>query len=241
MASPVTLQALINRTLQRANLEGAIDYTNAGNKFCTAAEVTDLLNSSIANEVYDLLRQSVGDNYFRQKSTFFTTVNQTLYQAPNDLLAIISVDIWLGGQYPVSGKRYFESQRNLLRAFPYGWNYTYPVFYQLQGSGRNAAINFLSVPNGGYQVDVNYIPTFSPLQNLDDTYDDVNGWSEIAVLDAACKLLLKDGQLDTAQYLEQRKANMVQKIRAMGPQRHAGEPEVVNVLQYRAEWGDGWE
>lgn len=239
MANYVTLQTLTNRVLQRANLEGSLDATNAGLKFCTQNEVTDLVNSSLANEVYDLLRESVGDNYFRKTFTFTTTEATTFYTIPSDLLTIISVDVWLGGQYPVCAKRYQEGQRNILRAFPFGWNYTYPVYYQLQGSGPSGGINFLAAPNAGFRIDLNYCPTCPQLVNLTDTWDDINGWSEIAVLDAASKLCIKDGQLDVAQYLDARKGALVAKVRAMGPQRHAGEPEAVNIIENRPNWGDG--
>jgi len=243
LASYVSLQILTNRVLQRANLEGACDFTNASPpiKFCSQQEIADLLNSSYENEVYDLLRQNVGDNYFRKLFTFTTNQGQTLYPAPQDLAAIISVDVWLGGQYPVSAKRYQEAQRNMLRAFPFGWNVTYPVYYQLQGSGPNSNINFLSAPNAGFQVDLNYCPTYQPLVNLTDVLDDINGWSELAVLDAASKLLIKDGQLDVAQYLDARKASLIAKVRSMGPQRHAGEPETVNMIENSGRaWGDGF-
>ena len=241
LASPVSLQTLITRVLQRSNLEGSIDYTNAGNKFCTVAELTDLLNSSYANEVWDLLREFVGDNYCRSVPPFTltTNANQTLYQCPADLLAIISVDVYINGAFAWSARRYYEFERNLLKAVPFGWNTGYPVRYQLQGMGTAQSINFLSIPESSYRVDLNYIKNAPVLVNLTDTLDDVNGWSEIAVLDAASKLLIKDGQLDVAQYLDARKNALVAKVRAMGPQRHAGEPEVVNQLQQNGLWGNG--
>jgi len=240
MASFVSLQTLINRTLQRASKEGSIDYTNAGNKFCTAAEITDLLNSSLATEVYDLLRINVGENYFRRTFTFFTQQGTLNYPLPGDFLSLISVDVWLGGNYPISAKRFYENQRNMLRTVPFGWSAAYPVYYQLQGSGVRASIAFRSAPSAGFKIDLNYCPTCPTLVNLIDQYDDVNGWSEIAVLDAATKLLIKSNELEKAQYLEQRKEKMKLRIAAMGPMRTAGEPETVNVIENRQEPGDGW-
>lgn len=244
MPSYVSLQTLINRVLQRSNLEGAIDYTNASPpvKFCSVAEVTDLINEGYKNEVYDLLRQYVGDNYFRSVPpfTFYTLSTTTLYPAPQDLLSIISVDVWAGGQYPLSARRYQEDQRNALRGFPIGWSSPYPGWYQLQGSGPTLSINMLPAHSAGFQVDVNYVKNFTPLVNLTDVLDDINGWSEIAILDAASKLALKDGQIDVSQYLRQMKAEFKAKIQAMGPQRSPGEPERVNMIEGRTEYGDGW-
>lgn len=232
MASLVSLSTLIARVRQRANLEGAT-------AFIPDSEITDSLNVALA-EVYDLLRENVGDNYFRKTFTLTTTQSVTLYTLPSDFLSVISVDIWLGGSFPLSGRRYFENQRNLLRAWPFGWDYTRPVFYQVQGSGASSSINFLSAPNAGFRVDINYCPVPTPLVNNTDTWDDINSWAEMAVLDAAVKCCIKDGQLDVANCLDTRKERMRQRIQAMGPQRHAGEPEQVNIIANRTEWSDGW-
>lgn len=231
MASLVQLQTLITRVRQRANIEGA-------NAFITDAEITDCLNQSYANEVYDLLRQFVGEQYLTRPLpyTFLTQPNVSSYPQPADLLSLTGVDIWLGGNAPISGRRYSISERNKYRAFPFGWNYGSPVGYTLQGPN----INFLSVPTAAFQVDLYYVPVFKALVELTDTLDDVNGWSEIAVLDAAIKCLIKEGSLDMANFLEGRKAALVQKVKSAGPNRHANEPEQVNQIAFRSEWGDGW-
>lgn len=233
MGNPVTLQTLITRVRQRGNLEGAT-------AFITDAEIADCLNSSLANEVYDLLRLNVGEQYYRKTVSITTQQGVSSYLSPSDMLSLISIDVWLGGQYPVSAKRYYENQHNMLRAFPFGWNYTYPVYYSILGSGPQGSINFLSAPDAGYQVDINYCPVMTQLVNPNDTFDDVNGWSEIAVLDAATKCLIKSKQLETAEYLEARKEKLVVKVKAMSAYRHSGEPEQVNIIANRPQFGDGW-
>lgn len=211
-------------------------------KFVSQAEVTDLLNVALATEVWDLLLQFVGENYCRspQPFTLMTVGGTFVYSVPQNMRSIVSVDLWLGGQYPVSARRYSEDMRNALRGYPLGWNAAYPAFYELQGFGSNQSIVFRPTPNLGFQVDINYIQNCPVLSNLTDIWDDVNGWSELAVLDAAAKLCVKDGQLDVAQYLGAQKERMIQKIRAAGPNRHAGEPERVQIIENRMEWGSGW-
>src|ERR1039458_7576738 len=121
MASYVTAQQLILRDRQRTNLENATT-------FIPDSEILDCLNGSLANEVYDLLRQSVGDNYYRQKFTFHTSQGVYNYLLPSDLLTDISVDVWFGGQFPYSARRYAEADRNVLRGVPFGWGPAYPLF-----------------------------------------------------------------------------------------------------------------
>lgn len=220
MARSVSLTTLITRVRQRVDIEAA----SAMARF-PDAELTDNLNESLA-ELYDLIREAWGQEYFRATSPVINTVAGTsLYSLPADFLSLISVDVMINGQLAVNARRFNEKQANALRAIPFGpvqWNMYTPIYYRPRASN----IEFLPTPNGVYQIFLNYIPTPTRLVSGGDTFDGIGGWEEYAVLDAAIKAMKKDNDYETVGSLEQSKAAMADRIRRMAPQRDAGEPEV---------------
>lgn len=238
MANPVTLTVLITRVRQRANLEGAT-------AFITDAEITDHLNVSLANELYDLIRQSVGDMYYRKTVTFLTTSQTSVYSlssvGASDLVSLLSVDAYLGPNIvatapKLNARRYMEEERNLHVSLPLGWAQGQWILYSLTGT----SITFQPIPDSAYAIGLNYVPTSPQLVSGSDTWDDINGWSELAVLDAASKCLLKANRLELAQYCDLRRAALKQEIRAVITMRNAMEPERTHMYGSR-QYGDGWE
>lgn len=237
--NPVTLTTLIARVRSRANIGGAT-------LFIPDSEITDHLNGSLAIELYDLVRQSVGDQYYRKTYLFSTNPSQpdpSIYDLPGDFAAIISVDCYLTAQTGASApranaRRYMEEERNLYLNMPIGWSYGELgwILYSLVGN----QIRLQPAPPSAMQVGLNYVPVAPKLVNPGDTWDDLNGWSEVAVLDAASKCCLKMRLADMVQLLDQKRDRLEQKIRALIPLRHAGEPERPHYFN-RRNWGDGWE
>ena len=228
--NPVTLTTLITRVRQRANLEGAT-------AFVTDAEITDHLNVSLANEVYDLVSQATGDNYYRRTFTFQTVNNLFVYDLPSDFYRIKSVDIQLGPNQAIPGRRFMEEERLVMQQYgPLGWSLYTTTLYTLYAS----QIKFIPTPGASFTIVLNYVPTSPQLYNTQDTWDDVNGWSELAVLDAAAKCALKQRAFDLVQALDMKKDRLAQKVRGLIPMRHEGEPERTHMFQ-RGNWGDGWD
>jgi hypothetical protein len=192
---------------QRANLEGAT-------AFVPDAEVTDALNESLA-ETYDLIRLAVGDNYYRSQFGITTITGQALYTLPADFLALISVDVLWSSSISLSAKKFTEAERNIFKFWNTGWVYNQPVYYQEQGSN----IALIPTPTSAVQVNLNYVPACPKLANPGDLFDGVNGWEEHAVLDAAIKLLIKDGDAEMLTMLESRKARIEARIQQFGAQR----------------------
>src|SRR5262249_39960212 len=149
----------------------------------------------------------------------FQTVNGTqAYALPADFLSLISVDVFITSGSPVlAAIAYQEEQRNLFRDYPvsFGWGFSHPVYYQLQGP----KISFIPIPLGTYNVALNYVPTAPLLSDPDDSIDSVNGWEEFIVIDAAIKCLIKAGEDDLIPTLERRLAAQRERIRAMAPRR----------------------
>jgi hypothetical protein len=237
--NPVTLQVLLTRTRQRCNIEG----NTLG---VTDLELTDSLNSSLALEVYDLMRLAVGENYFRKPAPYvFTTGNNVMaYDLPGDFLSLYSIDVYLAGTTPqgswkINARRYTENERNLYQGVPLGWYTGATVLYSMNASqiifqqpalnGWMVALNYVPVApklGAGPNTTTNLDPNGNPTQpiNYGDTWDDVNGWSEIAVLDAARKACLKLNRLDMVAVLSGEKERLKAQVKSLLPLRNAGEP-----------------
>jgi hypothetical protein len=244
MASPVTLGTLITRVRQRIGIEGAQTISDW--------EITDCLNVSLANELYDLVRQSVGDNYYRRSYQITTQQNVNAYDLPGDFLSLISVDVWLSAPtalaIKINARRYMEYERNYYQQILLGWSAGATCLYALTGQ----QITFQPTPITAVYVALNYVPVSPQLgggmlpgsspavpNSYTDTWDDINGWSEIAILDAAAKCALKLNRLDIASALQQRNLMMSKKIQGLIALRQAGEPERAQ-MPWTAAWGDGW-
>lgn len=233
MARSVTLATLESRVLRRANLEGAM----GPNSFITQAELDDAINESLA-ELYDLLRAGYGQDYFVNTSTFNTTANTASYALPGDFMSMLGVDITFGQNLVITGRPYMWTERNRYKWYP-GWIYSQPVFYRIIGGN----ITFIPSPGGSFSVTLNYVPAFQSLTLPGSTFDGVAGWEEYAVLDAAIKLLIKDGDPDMIGVLQGRLAQMKQRIDGLAAQRDAGAPERVQDVTLNDGWigRPGWE
>jgi hypothetical protein len=231
LSYPVKLSALSARTLQTSNLEGA-------GAFITPDELTNYINGSIAEWVDEVRGTTWNGTYSRSSYTFSTTSNRQLYALPPDFLSLLSVDVHITQGSPViSAVAYQEEQRNIFRNYPAAsaWGLLRPVFYQLQDGN----ISFIPVPQGAYQVTLNYVPTAPVLSDPDDHIDSINGWDEFIVLDAAIKCLIKAGELATIQELKDSRERQRERIRAMAPRRDQHTAERVHVVENQDfdEWG----
>lgn len=216
MARQVTLEQLVTRVRQRANIENS--------QFVTDIELTSYINESLC-ELYDLLVASYGQEYFRTSTTFSTTGGVVDYALPTDFYKLISVDVDLGGPCVYSALAYMESERNLYNSFP-GWSYGSPIAYRLHGMNSTFAygsIGFIPQPSGTYSITLNYVPACTDLYRPDDTFDGVSGWEEYVVVDAAIKCLQKE-ESDVSVLFAQKQA-LIARIAAMAPSRDAQSPE----------------
>jgi len=248
----VTLGTLITRVRQRYGGEGALLQI-------TDWEITDHLNVSLATELYDLVRQAVGDQYFRKAYPITTIQNVAAYDLPADFLSLISVDIWLAPPgtpgattLRINARRYMEYERNYYQQILLGWSAGATALYSLTGT----QITFQPTPITALSVSLNYVPVFPQLgagqstantiptgqaqpNNYGDILDDINGWSEVAVLDAAAKCCLKLARLDMVETFMGMKGDLKKRIAGMLALRHAGEAERPQMPQL-VGYGDGW-
>jgi hypothetical protein len=237
MPRGVSLSTLRTRVQRAADIEGAsARFPNS--------ELNDYINESLA-ELYGLIRAAYGEDYYRTVYTFTTSGNVATYNLPSNFLALISVDVPLGGNLVLTARPYMENERNLYKFFPFGaWTMNQPIWYRLTGAvdstggtGSPQTISFIPTPTGNYTVNCNYVPTPVLLVGDSDTFDGVAGWEEYAVIDAAMKCATKNQQWDLLQALEGRKAAVMARIEKMAPEHDGGQADRVQDVDKN---GDTW-
>jgi hypothetical protein len=182
-------------------------------------------------ELYDLLATSFGEDYFTSRAVisvgggveFYPLPDGTLYEnAPayyKGLLVEGSLD---GGLNWITLHRFNLGEKNRYSMIQQALvtSQQYPR-YRVQGS----EIMFLPKVSGALKVRLWYVPKLDPLFDDGDLADDLSGWLEYVVVDAAIKVLGK--QERDANLLAARKAGLKQRIEASAPKRDLGEPNTV--------------
>lgn len=229
MSYPVTLETLLMKCRQRANLEG-------GEDFITDDELTGEINTSLA-EWWDLVRATTWNgNQFRKRYNFVTTPTLpsnppvspppgSYYPLPVDFLHLISVDISISPNLVITARAYQEEQRNVFKFYPVGsWVWNQPIYYRLEGQN----IVFIPGPIGQFNIQVNYCPVAPQLARPADSFDSINSWEEFIVLDVAIKLLIKDGQTDMIQLLQPMREEQKVRIKTLMPKRDMQASEMIH-------------
>lgn len=209
----VTLLDLRTQARQRADIETS--------KHVKDLELNIYINNSIA-ELYDLICQKYGDDYFAASSVFSTAAGDTSYPLPSDFYKLLGVDLLRSGSDPGNAsdwytvKRFEFHERNrqndaLLRQ-PFGEpGFRYRLF------GTNLILD--SDPGGPYTLRVWYVPLPAQLSSDTDTFDGFNGWQEFVVVDAAIKALEKEESPTDA--LQMRKQMLINRIESAAGNRDA--------------------
>lgn len=252
-AGTMTLSDLMIACRQRADMipSNYVPTLNDNPLFVTDSELISYINQSYL-ELYDLLVQKYGDDYFIAPSLSFTTDGQTFlyplpdgtnYSAAPAFYKVLGFDLNLSpsnNQSFITIPPFMFAERNRysipnMQAF-YGLT---NLRYRLNG---NSAW-FTPTPASGQTIRMWYIPRLEPLAALDDVCDGVSGWTEYIICDAAIKM--KQKQEDDVSVVFAQKQALIQRIEAAAENRDAGNPQVVSDSQSQnwfgsdAGWGNG--
>lgn len=212
-----TLTQLLAEVRQRAD-------STSDDSFITDAELTRYINQS-AKELYDLLIQNQGQEYYLSRSTTNFVNGTDTYSLPATFYKLLGVDINGSNGDVDSAKPYMLDERNAYLNYPWPYLSGEPVFYRISG----ANIEFIPMPGtSATSYTLLYIPAFVDLVFPDvgnTPFDGFNGWEEYVVVDAAMKMLEKE-ESDTSA-LAMRKALLVRRIESLSANRDAGAPERV--------------
>jgi hypothetical protein len=209
--------------MQLSDLRTAIrqraDMVNS--QFVADSELNSYINQSYF-ELYDLLIQKYGDNYYVQTPyTFVTDGGSQFYALPADFYKLLGVDLALSNSLDsyVTIKPFNFSDRN---------RYSVPNFQSFYGvtnlryrlNGNQLWLN--PIPAAGQTVQIWYVPKLTTLVNDTDTVDGVSGWTEYIIVDGVIKCLQKE-ESDVSIPMAQ-KAALIQRIEAAAENRDAGSP-----------------
>jgi len=201
--------------------------------FVTLPEWNSLINQSYF-ELYDLLVQKYGDDYFVASPLTIALTTSAFYDLPNGtnhdgaapFYKLLGVDLCLNS---AANAWITLSKFNFI-----GRNrYIYPqLTTQLLGTGGlkyrivGNQIEFIPQPAGGQSFRLWYIPRMTQLLQETDMCDGVSGWTEYIIVDAAIKALQKE-ESDVSVLMAQ-KAALMRRIEAAAENRDAGQPETIS-------------
>lgn len=225
MATTLTLAQL--RTLAKQES----DMVNS--TFVSDAEWNSYINQSYF-ELYDLLVQKYGDDYYSNSVEFDTNGTDYMFELPDGtnydgapaFYKLLGLDLNLapGNQDSwVTIHRFNFSDRN---------RYAVPNFQSFYGVTNlryrlNANNLWLTpTPSGGQTMRIWYVPRLQTLDADGDTADGISGWTEYIVVDSAIKA--KDKEESDTRVLMARKMGLIQRIEAAAENRDAANPMTVS-------------
>lgn len=224
-STTLTLTQLQTAIRQRCNFENS--------QFVTDTELTSYINQSYF-ELYDLIVQKYGDNYYVQTPYVFTTDGVTqFYPLPSDFYKLLGVDLALSNTVDsfVTIRPFNFSDRN---------RYAVPNFQSFYGVTNlryrlnNNSLWLTPIPAANQTIRIFYVPEMTTLVSGTDTVDGISGWTEYIIVDGCIKCLEKE-ESDVSVFMAQKQA-LIQRIEAAAENRDAANPMTVSDTQYSDFW-----
>lgn len=222
-AGQLTLLQVRTNAKQKADMENST--------FISDTEWNFNINQSL-QELYDLVLQKYGDDYYSTTISFQTDGSTYLYPLPDGtnysgatiFYKLLGVDLAMSNTNDsyVTIRRFNMSDRN---------RYAVPNFQSFYGvtnmryrlEGNNLWIT--PTPSAGQTMRVWYVPRCTLFSSDSDTSDGYGGWLEYVITDAAIKALQK-AELDVSTLAGQKGA-LLQRIESVAENRDAANPMVV--------------
>lgn len=195
-------------------------------------------------ELYDILIQKFGDDYFIQKPYTYTTTGQIdpVFQAqvfplPADFYKLMRCEVALNPQDPnswITLRQFNAIQANL-------WNY--PNVYTFYGITNlryrlwGKFLQIVPIASANQTIRIWYSPRPNQVIFATDTLDAISGWEEYIVTDVCIKALAKTEE-DSSIFLGQ-KAALMKRVEEAAENRNVGEPQTVSDSRTRNfAWSD---
>lgn len=215
------------------------DFVNS--TFVTVPEWNKYISNSY-KELYDLLIQKYGDDYYLATTyTWTTDGSSVLYPLPTNFYKSLLVEVALNpadNNSWITLRKFMRVQQNL-------WNYpNVYTFYGITNLRYRLDGNFLHlvpIAQAGQTIRMWFAPRPNALMADNDTIDGISGWEEYVVIDAAIKAKAK--QEDDVTELKERKQAIMKRIEDAAENRDVGDPETVSDSRTRnfswSEPGEG--
>lgn len=229
MATTLSLSQLRTAVRQRADMQNLSGiYTNS---FIKDPELDSYINQSYF-ELYDLLVQKYGDNYYVVPYTFVTDGTSQMYTLPADFYKLLGAEVALSNTndswVTIKPFNFIDRNRYAVPNFQSFYGIT-NLRYRLNGND----LWLTPIAQAGQNFRIWYVPRLQTLDDDADTVDGISGWTEYIIIDAAIKCMQKE-ESDVSVLAAQKMA-MIQRIEAAAENRDAGSPATVSDGQY-ADW-----
>lgn len=175
------------------------------------ADVGRWVNKGLA-ELYDLLTEARGRDYYRSSSTITLVSGTVDYALPATFYKLVGFRRTDGGALLPYEPAQDAELRDGAAMVPNS-----PRYYQLRG----ANVTFLPTPSTG-TVECDFVPAFVDLSADGDTFDGVSGWEDYACLFAARRMAIKDEAFELAATLAGDMAGLAERVRRLAPTRDSG-------------------
>jgi hypothetical protein len=210
--------------------------------FITDTELTRLVNMK-ARELFDLLVEARGSDYFATEATIAIVSGTSRYSLPADFYELSSVTLeWTTNDFelvlPIGTTRERINYQNQVGS-QQPWTRFSWKGYKLRAS----QIEFLPEPTGDVTCRLQYVPVFTDLVADADTFDGINGWEKMVSIGVAIEM--REIEKRPSAELARMYAEQLARIEALKTERDAEAPnEIVDVqrLQSRRGWyGNPWD
>lgn len=196
--------------------------------------------------LYDLLVQKYGERYFLATPLQIPSNGTSVYPIPDGILyggapaqyKLAGVDVAVGlasnGQWFTLPQFNWEDRNKYSTLQLAG---TIQSVYGLQYCEFGNNIYFIPIPNGGQTFQLWYVPVLKQmLQDTDMMPFSISGWSELVIVDAAIKALIKEESFEQAASLIEERRMIIERIEVSASNRNIGTPNTVS--NTRANSGD---
>lgn len=219
-------------------------------QFLTDDEWNFNINQSM-KRLYDVLVTKFGDHYFLAPAIQIPTASFTIFQGmafvamPNGsfysnapaLYKLAGVDVSVN---PSNGQWFTLPRFNWIDRNRYSTlqlSGTVQSIYGLAYCDFGSNIYFIPQPQASLYVQLWYVPIVTELlQDIDMMPFSISGWSELVIVDAAIKALIKEESFDQAQALIGERSELLERIETTAANRDVGQANTVS--NTRARCGD---
>lgn len=219
-------------------------------EFLTDDEWNFNINQSM-KRLYDVLVTKFGDKYFLapqiqiptstftifQGMAFVPIPNGSLYNNAPALYKLAGVDVSVN---PSNGQWFTLPKFNWIDRNRYSTlqlSGTVQSIYGLAYCDNGSNIYFIPQPQASLYVQLWYVPIVTELlQDTDMMPFSISGWSELVMVDAAIKALIKEESYEQAQSLIAERAELLERIETTAANRDVGQANTVS--NTRARCGD---
>jgi hypothetical protein len=227
----------------RLECQQRVDRVNSDN--ITAQEWNSMINQSF-KELYDIMIQKFGDDYFIQTPYTYTTTGQIdstmqaqVFPLPDDFYKLMRCEVALNPSDPnswITLRQFNAIQANL-------WNY--PNVYTFYGITNlryrlwGRYLQIVPIASAGQTIRIWYSPRPNQLINDTDTVDAISGWEEYIVADVCIKALAKTEE--PVEIFMMQKSALLKRIEEAAENRNVGEPQTVSDSRTRNfAWSDDY-